>query len=235
MAPCRRLPDRDARRARPRPRGRGRRAARRRPAGDRGRARLGQAAAPARAHLGRAPGARDRHARRLLDDLDGPRHPGRRDASSRSRPSPRNAEIARANLDRAGVGREGRDPHRARRRRAADPRGRRRRSTSSSSTPTRSRTRSTSTGRRGSGRPGTVVVVDNIGRGGRGRQPRDRRTRRSSARSAASRCSAATPASTRPRCRRSISRAGTASRSPSSCDATRDARPRRLWPRHPPH
>ena len=28
------------------------------------------------AHLGRAPRARDRNARRVLDDLDGPRHPG---------------------------------------------------------------------------------------------------------------------------------------------------------------
>ena len=164
---------------------------------------VGQAAAPARAHLRRSAGARDRHARRLLDDLDGARHPRRRrrrDDRGRARATPRSpgrTSTARASGDKVDI-RIGRGDARA-----ADPRDGASRSTSSSSTPTRSPTRSTSTGPRASASPGTVVVVDNVGRGGRGRQPRDDEPAgdRHAARPRAAR--AATPGSTRPRCRRS--------------------------------
>nr|BFF12055.1 hypothetical protein GCM10025699_33580 [Microbacterium flavescens] len=68
------------------------------------------------------------------------------------------------------------------------------------------------------GRPGTVVVVDNTVRGERWRT-RPPRIRRSSACSAVSRCSDAIRASMPRPCRRSTSRVMTASRSRSSCDA----------------
>ena len=121
-------------------------------AGDRGRAGLGKAAAPARAHLGSPARARDRHARRVLDDLDGAGHP-------RRRPGRHDRGGARERADRPREPRsrrrrrQGRDPRSAVPPTCCRPSRAPSRSISSSSTPTRSRTRSTSTGRRGSGAP----------------------------------------------------------------------------------
>ena len=172
---------------------------------DRGRAGHGQAAAPARPHLRRAARARDRHARRLLDDLDGARHPRRRQRRhdrGRAAQSPRSPA---PNLDRAGVG----DKVEIRIGRGGDV------------LPTlegeepfdlvfidadkESNTIYLDWAAR-LGHPGTVVVVDNVGRGGEVANPATIESAgdRHAARARAAR--AATRASTRPRCRRSISK-----------------------------
>ena len=68
-----------------------------------------------RPHRRRPAHPRDRHARRLLDDLARPRAARRTAGSSASRPSPRHAEVARANIAARRPRRPGRGRWSARR------------------------------------------------------------------------------------------------------------------------
>ena len=178
----RRLPRRPAAAARPGAR-RGARGERRgRAAGDRRLADAGQAPPPPRPDGRGAAHPRDRHARRLLDDLARPRAAARTAGSSPSRPSrstprspaPTSPAPASPTASRCCVGPaldtlptlEGR-------------------STSSSSTPTSERTPTYLDWALRLSRPGTVIVCDNVVRDGRvadavSRQPAARRHPRAS-------------------------------------------------------
>ena len=185
----------------------------------------GQAAVPAR-HDAAAPGASSRSARSAATARSGSRgrcrrrparHPG-------SRPAPRRGRARELRARRAGrAGRGARRPARSTRC-PARSRGRRR-STSSSSTPTRPATPTTSQWALRLTRPGSVIVADNVVRGGAVLDAASDRPerRRASAASRAARRRAARQRHRDPDRRRA--RATTASRSP-WCVAGRAAEPR---------
>ena len=138
----------------------------RRPAGDRRLAGAGHVPHLLVRITGAQANPRDRHARRLLDHLDGPRCCPRAAGSSPSNTTRSTPTVARANIARAGLG----DVVEIRVGAALDAcrtsRGRGGPSTSSSSTPTSPTIPATSTGRSSSAAPGTVIILDNVVRDG---------------------------------------------------------------------